>query len=240
MPADDVKEIIRELEAISQRGYNSWSVFEDWVSLMFWAVQRNDEEYLKIVRRYRNDRPMGQREIDHFSRAFGILMHQMGETNRELLGEIYMQWEVANKHAGQYFTPWSVASMMAKMIRPEGSISDPCCGSGVMFIAACKEMTGEQLDKSVFVGQDIDLTCVMMCALNLTFFNLNGYVIWGNSFTNERKLVFRTIRSALGGSLVEVPVESLPMPEIPEKPVFKPDISKPARPSKRDGQPALF
>lgn len=220
------KDILKQLEAVAHKGYNAHQVFDDWVALMFYALQRNDEEYLKIVGRYRNERPAcpvgrprGEREIDHFCNAFGLLMKKMAETNQELLGEIYMQWEVANKYTGQFFTPWHIAELMARILNPAGeTINDCCCGSGVMLIAACKTMTNEQLDKAVFVGQDIDFTCVMMCALNLTFFNLNGYVIWGNSLTLERKRIFKTIRSYMGGSLIEVPVDSIgPASQKPEK-----------------------
>lgn len=236
MPPEDAQDIIKQLEAVTRCGYSAWNVFEDWVALMFWAIQRNDEEYLKVVRRYKNDRPQGEREIDHFCNAFGLLMKKMSETNKEILGEIYMQWEVSNKHTGQYFTPWHVAYMMAQMLEPKGeSVNDCCCGSGIMLIAACKTMTNPQLDKAVFVGQDIDLTCVMMCALNLTFFNLNGYVIWGNSFTNERRRIFKTTRSYLGGSLAEVPVESVPLPEIPLT-----EMEKPVKLNKKERQPVLF
>jgi type I restriction-modification system DNA methylase subunit len=241
MPEADTKEILKQLESITHRGHSAWTVFEDWVSLMFYALQRNDEEYLKIVTRYKNDRPQGEREVDYFCNAFGLLMQKMSETNRELLGEIYMQWEVSSKHSGQFFTPWTVAYMMAQMTSPKGEcINDPCCGSGIMFIAACKTMTNKELDKAVFVGQDIDLTCVMMCALNLTFFNLNGYVMWGNSLTNERRKVFRTTRSYLGGSLTEVPVESIPMPAIPERIVTATETVKPEKLTKKERQPVLF
>jgi len=231
---DDTRDIIKQLEAIVRRGYNPRSVFEDWVSLMFWALQRNEDEYMKIVGRYQpasdHSRPQGEREIDHFCAAFGLLMQKMAETNRELLGEIYMTWEVENKYAGQYFTPWSVCQFMAQILAPHsGSISDPCCGSGVMMIAACKTMTGAQLDDALFVGQDIDFTCVIMCALNFVFFNLNGYVILGNSLAMEMRRVFKITRSYMGGSIVEVPVESIPVPEmkIIEKAVREPRLVQP-------------
>jgi type I restriction-modification system DNA methylase subunit len=174
---DDTKEILRQLESITRRGYSAHRVFDDWIALTFWALQRNDDEYLKIVRRYRNERPQDDREIDHFCHAFEHLMKKMAATNKELLGELYMTREVSNKYTGQFFTPWPVAEFMARILEPTGgAINDCACGSGVMLIAACKTMTNEQLDKTVFVGQDIDFTCVMMCALNLTFFNLHGYV----------------------------------------------------------------
>jgi type I restriction-modification system DNA methylase subunit len=226
---NDTGEILKQLEAVTHRGYNARQVFEDWVSMMFWALQRNDEEYLKVVRRYRNSGEQGNREIDYFCRAFGLLMKTMGETNKELLGELYMTWEVSNKYTGQFFTPWPVAEMMARMLEPTGgAINDCACGSGVMMLAAAKTMTNAQLDHAVFVGQDIDFTCAMMCALNFTFFNLHGYVIHGNSLLMDRRRVFRTVRSYMGGSLIEVPAESLPPEEIKiiEQAVKKPSLPK--------------
>ena len=213
----DIKDIITELEAITRRGYNARGVFEDWITLMFYALQHNDEEYLKIVNRYRNEGERGKREIDHFANAFGLLMEKMSQTNRELLGEIYMQWEVSNKYSGQFFTPWHIAQFMAQLTAPKNeTISDPTCGSGVMLIASCKTMTNEELDKAIFVGQDLDFTCVMMCALNLTFFNLNGYVLWGDTLAMERKRVFRTARSYMGGTLHEIDPEEI-APQVSKK-----------------------
>jgi type I restriction-modification system DNA methylase subunit len=207
---------------------------------MFWALQRNDDEYLKIVRQYRNERPRGEREIDHFCHAFALLLKEMADTNKELLGELYMTWEVSNKYAGQFFTPWPIAEMMAKMLSPHGRILDPCCGSGVMLIAAAKNMTAEQCAKSLFVGQDIDFTCVMMCALNLTFFNLNGYVILGNTLMMETRRVFQTTRSYTGGGLHEIPVPELkPEEKAMLEEARKAASSTPSRQRKLI-QPALF
>ena len=44
----------------------------------------------------------------------------------------------------------------------------------------------------MFVGQDADLRCVKITAINLGLRNLYGYAIWGNSLRNERKLVYAT------------------------------------------------
>ena len=202
-------EVIKQLEKITSRGHNPRTVFDDWLTLMLSALIGNDEEYLKVVGRYKNDRPMGDREIDHFKNAFHALLAKSAETNQELLGELYMQWEISNKFTGQFFTPWNIAKMMAMVTKPAGSICDPSCGSGVMLIASAQEMTNQQLDEAVFVGQDLDFSCVMMCTLNLTFFNLNGYVIWGNTLTLEYLRVFQTSRSYLGGSIRELSGEEV-------------------------------
>jgi len=86
---------------------------------------------------------------------------------------------------------------------------DPCCGSGVMLVEAIKTMNNEVIDSSLICGQDIDLTCVKMCALNLLFFNVNGYVVWGDCLLMECNKVYQTNRSYLGGSIRELTGEAL-------------------------------
>lgn len=98
---------------------------------------------------------------------------------------------------------------MAQCLNPKGRILDPCCGSGVMLVEAIKTMQTDALGEALFFGQDIDLTCVKMCALNLTFFNVNGFVIWGDSLLLECKQVYQTNRSQLGGSIRELKDEDL-------------------------------
>jgi hypothetical protein len=204
-----MKELLRCLENILSYGYSTYNIFEDFLDLMIYALQRDDPHYLEIVKRYKNDKPQGEREIDYFCQAFALLQIEMKKTNEDILGEMYMQWNMHNKFRGQFFTPRHVASMMAKMLNPKGRILDPCCGSGVMLVEAVKTMDYESLEQSLFCGQDIDLTCVKMCALNLMFFNVNGYVVWGDSLLMECRKVYKTTRSSLGGSICELRGEAL-------------------------------
>jgi|WetSurMetagenome_2_1015567.scaffolds.fasta_scaffold309036_1 hypothetical protein len=199
-----MKEIIDQLEAILRLGYSPHNVFNDWLDLMLFALQRDDEHYLEIVRKYKNDRKPGEREIDYFCHAFAYLQMEMQKTYDDILGQVYMQWNQNNKYHGQFFTPKHIANMMALMIEPKGKILDPCCGSGVMLIAALQTMDNDKLDKAEFFGQDIDLTCAKMCALNLMFFNVNGFVVWGDSLKLECNKVYLTTRSYLGGSIKEL------------------------------------
>jgi hypothetical protein len=204
-----VKEILKCLEAILHRGYSSFTIFNDWLDLMLYALQRDDPPYLEIVRKYKNDKPKGEREIDYFTSAFAQLQIEMSKTNDDILGQVYMQWNMNNKYRGQFFTPKHVASMMAKITNPLGRILDPCCGSGVMLVEAIKTMDSDAIEQSAFYGQDIDLTCVKMCALNLLFFNVNGYVVWGDSLLMECNKVYQTKRSYMGGSISELTGEAL-------------------------------
>jgi hypothetical protein len=57
---------------------------------------------------------------------------------------------------------------------------------------------------AVFVGQDKDPLCAKMTALNLCFFNVDGYAIYGDSLKLEYNRVWQTAQSALGGSVCEL------------------------------------
>lgn len=199
-----MKSILEALESVLRHGYNSYDILNDWLDIMLYALQKDDPHYLEIVKKYKNDKPVGEREIDYFCIAFALLQIEMQKSNDDVLGELYMQWNMNNKYRGQFFTPKHVASMMAKVLNPKGKIIDPCCGSGIMLVEAIKTMDNKTLDESVFVGQEIDITCVKMCALNLLFFNVNGYVVWGDSLRMECRKVYQTKRSYLGGSIREL------------------------------------
>lgn len=203
----------KELETIIGMGYRSHRVFEDWVGLMFHAFQRDDPPYLEIMGGYRNTAPRGQREADHFATATACLLEYMRATNEEVLGPLYEEY-AANHYTGQYFTPSAVARLMASITHiapPETGrfkVLDPACGAGACLIAAAKEQTFEQNGRAVFVGQDIDLTCVRMTALNLMFFNLDGIVLWGNHLALEVRGAWETRRSLVwGGSIRSVDKE---------------------------------
>jgi hypothetical protein len=106
------------------------------------------------------------------------------------------QGAITYGEAGQFLTPEPVCELMARLMISDNqpsnegdrkAISDPCCGSGRMLIAAAKIHPGSDL-----VGQDVDVRCVRMTALNLAFRNLYGFVIWGNTLRLEQKLIYRT------------------------------------------------
>lgn len=138
-------------------------------------------------------------------------MNAGNQTGDEILGEIYMQWNISNKYSGQFFTPSNIADLMASILGnvEGGSIYDPSCGAGVMLVAKAKQMTPAQLSESTFYGQDLDHTCVMMCALNMVFFNLNSYVICGNTLSGENYSGYATMRTAIGGEMREMTEEEI-------------------------------
>ena len=189
------------LEKITSRGYNHYQVFDDWLELMITALMGNDKNYLEVMGRYANQGEYSKREADHFKEAFHKLMELMRLTNDEQLGEIYQHWNIQNKHTGQFFTPKHLAKFISQISVPAKNILDPACGSGIMLVEGAKTMTKDECDEAFFTGQDIDGTCVKMCALNLCFFNLNGYVVQGDTLALQYNYGYKTTRSVFGGSI---------------------------------------
>ena len=68
---------------------------------------------------------------------------------------------------------------------------------------------GEVSRNNEFYGQDIDLRCVRMTALNLAFRNPYGWIAWADALAVEQRLVCRTGFNGRGfistGALEECP-----------------------------------
>ncbi len=97
----------------------------------------------------------------------------------DVLGETYMdmvsRW--GQKALGQYFTPWPVAMMMARMMGGKPSrkglirVCDPACGSGVMALAMANNVYSsdgpEALRQYSFTGIDLDHFCARIFACQM-------------------------------------------------------------------------
>lgn len=185
-------------ESARRSGTSRGRAFEDFLHMSVCALSGGamEDEYLAVVAKH-SAGEKGSRSCDTLGRMFGELVGQMEETRekmKDVLGDLF-QGAITYGEAGQFLTPQPVARMMAKMTTsdytPEESkrpsVCDPCCGSGRMLLAVAEDHRHWE-----FVGQDIDLRCVRMTALNLAFRNLYGYVIHGNSLAVETRMAYRT------------------------------------------------
>jgi len=115
------------------------------------------------------------------------------EAYEDHLGSTYMLLasKAGKQQMGQYFTPRSVASMMARMTMTGPMKTDsvyyrgmePACGGGMMILAAA-EVVAEQggFDKPfVWLAIDLDILCASMCAVQLAAHNIPAVVIRGDS-----------------------------------------------------------
>ncbi len=201
-------------EASRRSGVSRAQAFEDFLHMSVCSLSGGEmeEQYLETVKKHTEGKP-GKRGCDSIAHAFAALVDSMEKTRYDILGDLF-QGAITYGEAGQFLTPEPICQVMAAMtIRDSAceagekkTVFDPCCGSGRMLLAAADIQPHWE-----FIGQDVDLRCVRLTAINLALRNLYGYVIWGNSLGFEKKLVYRTGFN-LRGVILEVPIENCPAP----------------------------
>lgn len=189
-------------------------MFTDWLDLMLYALQGRDDPYLDIVDKYDCGRSHGERALDLYKQAFTTLRYQTPRTNADLLGVIYETYGMASDAFGQYFTPHTASRMNAELgldgldvatvraRRDQGNpvtLQDPACGSGRLLVVAAQQFPAAQ-----YWGVDKDATCAKMTALNFQLHNVDGVVVHGDSLALESFATWRTRRTMLGGTVVEL------------------------------------
>lgn len=156
-----------------------------------------EDEYLAVIRKGYGEGKKGRRGIDSLTAAFGTLIKLMEETRNDILGDLF-EGGITYGEAGQFLTSEHLCTLMAKLSVDEAAahqiVCDPCCGSGRMLLAYADVQRPLEL-----IGQDVDLRCVKMTAINLALRNLYGYALWGNSLAGECKLGYRTGMNMAGG-----------------------------------------
>jgi type I restriction enzyme M protein len=95
---------------------------------------------------------------------------------------------------GEFFTPRSVVRLMVEIIEPHGgSVLDPACGSGGMFVQSAqfieahrKENEAKGADTSVYVsGQEKESETVKLARMNLAVNGLRGEIKQGITYYED-------------------------------------------------------
>ncbi len=161
---------------------------------------KREERYLQIIRSYKPDQQKKLAEI--FAKVYALLasvVYDNGKFN-DNLGEIFMRCNLGNKNAGQFFTPYHISELMARVtidetlvkekIADDGilAINDPCCGGGGMIMAALEVLhdLGVNYARNCFIeANDVDLRCVHMTYLQLALAGVPAIVRHQNTLTRE-------------------------------------------------------
>jgi type I restriction enzyme M protein len=116
--------------------------------------------------------------------------------NTDLLGKVYEYLlgcfaMAEGKKSGQFYTPPCIVKLLVEMLRPfKGSVYDPCCGSGGMFVQVENFLLAHQgrLDDIAIYGQESNAAAHRLCRMNLAIRGLDAANIqWNNqgSFLND-------------------------------------------------------
>ncbi|EBQ9005188.1 DUF1738 domain-containing protein [Salmonella enterica] len=178
---------------------NRWQVFSDFAHMaataLYNAVHRDptvEADYLRRVKRYSKE------DAVRMSGLLAAVTDGLEFSPTDFLGQLLMTLELGNQYLGQYFTPYSVSYMMARMnmadrlpeledgCREYITVCDPACGAGGMIVATAEAMleAGYNPQKQMLAYcTDIDPLAAMLCYIQLTLMHIPAVVCVGNSLT---------------------------------------------------------
>ena len=140
-------------------------------------------------------RNLGANDIKKIVDEVNKINHKTFGEEKDLIGRVYeyflKEFAVnATKEEGEFYTPHDVVQLIATVIEPfDGTLYDPCCGSGGMFIQSSELVKAKQGDISrVNVwGQEKEAATYRLAKMNLALrgisHNLGGES--DSSFTND-------------------------------------------------------
>lgn len=123
------------------------------------------------------------------------ISHKTFGEEKDLIGRVYeyflKEFAVnATKEEGEYYTPHDVVQLIASMIEPfDGTIYDPCCGSGGMFIQSADIVKAKQGDISRInvYGQEKEPATYRLAKMNLALRGISHNLgeMSDSSFTHD-------------------------------------------------------
>lgn len=211
------QELVKLFNSLSGR-HSHWRVFADFCEIAAITfsnavdlAQREgrEERYLQIVKGY------NRAELDSFAQGLAHLTMAMETNMRDVLGRTFHDLELHNKWAGQFFTPYDVSRMMARMtigdsadlqarIAERGFVTaqEPAVGSGAMVIGLAQEMrdAGINYQQHLHVtAVDIDPKCVHMAYVQFSLLHLPAIIIHGDTLSLKEYGHWYTPAHIMGG-----------------------------------------
>ncbi|MGI8701058.1 MAG: type I restriction-modification system subunit M [Nocardioidaceae bacterium] len=122
---------------------------------------------------------------------------QGAQKARDLMGEVYEYFlgnfaRAEGKRGGEFFTPRGVVRLMVEILQPtRGTVYDPCCGSGGMFVQTERfiyDHGGDPKDVRILGQENVQETW-RMAKMNLAIHGIdNGGLgaTWGDTFARDQ------------------------------------------------------
>ena len=123
------------------------------------------------------------------------ISHKTFGTERDLIGRVYEYFLKsfainATKEEGEFYTPHDIVELIAAFVEPfDGTLYDPCCGSGGMFVQCAKYVEAKQGDimQVNVYGQESDPATYRLAKMNLAMRGISHHLGERNAstFTND-------------------------------------------------------
>lgn len=208
------KFIIDSITSLSG-SFTPYQIFSDWIAMTAIAIQNGctlihgklyqerEDIYKNIIKKY------SENQIKKMCEMTGALSLIFEERFGDILGEIYMRAGCGSKTTGQFFTPYHVSYLTAKMAyenqynhlqkNEQIELNEPSTGGGGMIIAFVQVLKENDINyqKRLHVkAQDLDWNGVYMTYIQLSLLGVKAIVCQGDTLAepciDEQRRVFKT------------------------------------------------
>lgn len=181
------------------RNLRRWEVFSDFITL---AASELDMARIRTPKNIERSREIcakySESDINNMHALFGLMICALDAKFHDFLGAIFMELELGDDRNGQYFTPYNVQSLLARLLMPdfdetirrEGfvTVSDPASGAAGMIVAYAEVLleAGYNPSEQMFGSCiDIDPIAADMAFIQLSLLGIPAEVITGNALTMQ-------------------------------------------------------
>jgi len=127
----------------------------------------------------------------------GCLVDTLEDGPDDVLGDVYMKSGMGTKITGQFFTPFHLSVLTARLSLESSiqslrdgmtklTLNEPTCGGGAMIIAAAKVLQEEGINYQKVmevVAQDLDWKGVYMCYVQLSLLGISAICVQGDTLS---------------------------------------------------------
>lgn len=190
------KNILKRIERLAGK-YNPYNIFNDWITMLGLSIanactaihgkvyNEREEWYKSIMNKYTKE------EFDAFAEMTAYLVESLEEEMTDVLGGVFMLSGAGNDRLGQFFTPFHLSELNAKialdkmdLTEEKLKINEPSSGGGGMIIAVAKvlrEMGIDYQKKMEVVAQDLDWNGAFMSYVQFSLLGIDAIVVQGDT-----------------------------------------------------------
>jgi hypothetical protein len=203
MSTRHLKSIVKLFESCRYR-HDLYTVFSDWCECAAISLsnamdirqrEKRESRYMEIIGRYERD------VVGTFPKILGEVVMALESGPQDILGATFHELELHNTARGQFFTPYELCRMMAKMtigsaeelqatLGKHGYVTaqEPAVGAGATVIAlaeAIKDLGINYQQHLHVTAIDIDPRAVHMAYVQFSLMHIPAHVIVGDTLRLE-------------------------------------------------------
>ena len=144
-----------------------------------------EKQYMDIISKYKDDETI---RVAEMLRTVTEAYEENPE--QDFLGTVFMELDMGNPYAGQFFTPYNISRLLAQIATPDPAteiskngyvqVNEPCVGGGAMLIACANELRRHGFDCSWqmwYEGQDVSYVAALMAYIQTSLLGMAGVII---------------------------------------------------------------